>query len=331
MNTSLKDAISGAIVHKNVSKKVYEFVKIGTSVAEIINLIEREIRMETKYSPENPLKSGIGFPIGIGINNCVAHHTLNSESVDYILTENDIVKIDFGVHYNGMIIDSAFTIGLNSKFNELIDISKSLTNFAIKSCGVDVILGEVGAAIEEYIKSIDNIFIDGKEMSIGVMRDLSGHMIKPFEIHAGKAVPNIKINYPVRMKENEFYAIEPFVTTGRGVSILKEPSSHFMLKSGASGASGATNKLGEVDKYIYNLVIKNFSTMPFCEKWLIKLIEKDSNINLLETLKKLEKKNILSSYPPIYDIDGSYVAQHEHTIFIRENAGIMVLTKNDNY
>jgi len=104
-----------------------------------------------------------------------------------------------------------------------------------------------------------------------------------------------------------------------------------MLKSGASRAIGATNKLGEVDKYIYNLVIKNFSTMPFCEKWLIKLIEKDSNINLQETLKRLEKKNLLSSYPPIYDIDGSYVAQHEHTIFIRENAGIMVLTKNDNY
>ena len=325
MNSSLKDAINGAIVHKTVSKKVYEYVKIGASVADIINFIEMNVRIETKYLPSNPLKAGIGFPIGIGINNCVAHHTLNSNSDNYILTENDIIKIDFGVHYNGMIIDSAFTIGLNPSFNELIDISKSVTNFAIKQCGVDVILGEVGQNIEEYVNSIDDITINNKTYKLDVMRDLSGHLIKPFQIHAGKAVPNIKINYPVRMKENEFYAIEPFITTGKGISILKEPSSHFMLKNQMN------KKETSKEKYIYDLIIKNFSTMPFCEKWLMKLINNEDNIDLFNILNNLEKKNIISSYPPIYDIDGSFVAQHEHTIFIRENAGILVLTKNDNY
>ena len=77
------------------------------------------------------------------------------------------------------------------------------------------------------------------------MKDLSGHMIKPFEIHAGKAVPNIKIHYPLRMMENEFYAIEPFITTGNGVSILKEPKSHYMLKKGIIDV-----KLKKDDEYI---------------------------------------------------------------------------------
>jgi methionine aminopeptidase type II len=294
------------------------------------------VRAETKYLSAEPLKSGIGFPIGIGINNCVAHHTLNSNSTDYILTFNDIIKIDFGVHFNGMIIDSAFTIGLDPKYNQFIQISKDVTNFAIKQCGVDAILGEVGASIEEYVNSIDDIIIDGVNKKLGVMRDLSGHMIKPFHIHAGKAVPNIAINYPVRMKENEFYAIEPFITTGKGASILKTPSSHFMINAGLKGLP----KLNNYDKYVYDLIIENFSTMPFCENWLTKLIEKDeknynrfdkNNINLFNIIDNLEKKHIINSYPPIYDIDGSIVAQHEHTIFIRENAGILVLTKNDNY
>ena len=96
--------------------------------------------------------------------------------------------------------------------------------------------------------------------------------------------------------ENEFYAIEPFITTGGGVSILKSPSSHFMLSSNKQNI----NKLNANDKYIYDLVIKNFSTMPFCEKWLMKLIKNDNkNINTLDTLNKLEKKHIISSYPQI--------------------------------
>jgi methionyl aminopeptidase len=337
-NNILKDALLGAKVHKNVSNKVYEYVKPGLSVKEIIDFIENEVREETKYNNLEPLKCGIGFPIGIGINNCVAHYTLNYE--DYILENgngnkileaNDIIKIDYGVHYNGMIIDSAFTLCFHEKYNEFIDLSKEATNYAIKQCGVDAILGEIGESIEEFIKSHE-LIIDGKNYDINVMRDLSGHMIKPFEIHAGKAVPNIKIKYPLRMIENEFYAIEPFITTGKGVSILKEPKSHYMINKDFVNIN---NKLKKEDEYLLSLIKNNYSSMPFCQKWLGELVYKINNnnendYNITQILNKLEYKNIINSYPPIYDIEGSIVAQHEHTIYITEK-GVLNMSKNKNY
>ena len=333
-NNILKDALLGAKVHKNVSKKVYEYVKPGMTIKEIIDFIETEIKEETKYNNLEPLKCGIGFPIGIGINNCVAHYTLNYEDIESgnkILNKNDIIKIDYGVHYNGMIIDSAFTLCFDEKYNEFIDLSKEATDFAIKQCGVDAILGEIGSSIEEFIKSHE-LTIDEKTYNINVMKDLSGHMIKPFEIHAGKAVPNIKINYPLRMNENEFYAIEPFITTGKGVSILKDPKSHYMLNKDFANVN---TKLKKEDIYLLSLIKNNYNTLPFCQKWLHELYysinntEKNVN-NITQNLNKLEYKNIIKSYPPIYDIEGSIVSQHEHTIYITDK-GVLNMTKNKNY
>ena len=67
------------------------------TIKEIIDFIENGVREETKYNNLEPLKCGIGFPIGIGINNCVAHYTLNYEDCilennNKILDKNDIIK-----------------------------------------------------------------------------------------------------------------------------------------------------------------------------------------------------------------------------------------------
>jgi methionine aminopeptidase len=51
---------------------------------------------------------------------------------------------------------------------------------------------------------------------------------------------------------------------------------------------------------------------------------------LQEELENLAKKKILNTYPPIYDIDNSYVSQFEHTIYVKSN-GIINLTENNFY
>ena len=43
-NNILKDALLGAKVHKNVSKKVYEYVKPGLTIKEIIDFIEYGVK-----------------------------------------------------------------------------------------------------------------------------------------------------------------------------------------------------------------------------------------------------------------------------------------------
>lgn len=56
-------------------------------------------------------------------------------------------------------------------------------------------------------------------LPVRVLKDLCGHKIDPYVIHAGKAVPSIGLpHYTKRMMERETYAIEVFPTTGSGES-----------------------------------------------------------------------------------------------------------------
>ena len=328
----LADAIKAAGIHKKVSAKVYEYVRPGISVGDIIQFIEENVITESGYDSINPLFKGRGFPIGIGINNCAAHWTLNSVMIgaDRIIGIDDIVKIDFGTHSNLLICDSAFTLHFNPKFDELIQISKDTTEFAIRHSGIDVNLGELGGLIEEFVKSHE-IEIDGKVIQLKTMSDICGHNIARGRIHNKKAVPNIGISYNIKMEENEIFAIEPFITTGKGRSILGTNISHYAFDMNYKNIIEKNRrKLVHDDMRLIENIENYFSTLPFCEKWITEMYAGIDTIAINNMLKKLESNKIIQSYPPIYDIEGSYISQFEHNIFIRSN-GVINLTKNVNY
>lgn len=60
------------------------------------------------------------------------------------------------------------------------------------------------------------------------IRNLNGHSIRPYQIHAGKTVPIVKGGEAIRMEENEFYAIETFGSTGKGYVHDDMECSHYM-------------------------------------------------------------------------------------------------------
>ena len=75
------------------------------------------------------------------------------------------------------------------------------------------------------------IELDNTLYKINPINNLCGHQIKQYKIHAGKVIPNIYIeNYNERVKENEFYAVETFATTG-SVETYEDNNdcSHFMI------------------------------------------------------------------------------------------------------
>lgn len=49
----------------------------------------------------------------------------------------------------------------------------------------------------------------------------------PYQIHGGKSVPIIKSNDETKMEEGEYFAIETFGSTGRGVVIETGECSHY--------------------------------------------------------------------------------------------------------
>ena len=70
--------------------------------------------------------------------------------------------------------------------------------------------------------------IKGKVYPVKVVRNLNGHSIDPYKIHAGKTVPCVKTNTNEKMEEGEQYAIETFGSTGKGFVREDDDCSHYM-------------------------------------------------------------------------------------------------------
>ena len=185
------DFKKAGIIHKLINNKIKNNLKAEMSALEITEIIENEIKILTKFDEKQPLKAGIGFPVGISINDVAAHFTPCSKH-NPVIQENDVVKIDYGVHINGCISDGAFSWCPSGKYDELIKISEEATLTGIKHSGPDAILGQIGGEIQEIIENSE-IEIDNNVLPIKSIGNLTGHKIKPFVIHAGKMVPNMKL------------------------------------------------------------------------------------------------------------------------------------------
>lgn len=131
------------------------------TMIEICNELENTAR---KLIGEDGLKAGLAFPTGCSRNHCAAHYTPNAGDPT-VLEYDDVTKIDFGTHINGRIIDCAFTLAFNPKYDKLIEAVRDATNTGIKAAGIDVQLCDVGAAIQEVMESYE-IELDGKTFPV---------------------------------------------------------------------------------------------------------------------------------------------------------------------
>jgi len=60
---------------------------------------------------------------------------------------------DFGTHVNGRIVDCAWTMTFDEKFDPLKEAVRAATEAGIANAGVDARLCDVGAAIQEVMES----------------------------------------------------------------------------------------------------------------------------------------------------------------------------------
>ena len=74
----------------------------------------------------------MGFPTGLCLNNIAAHWTPNPGGKEIVLEKSDVLKVDFGVHVNGRIVDSAFTVAFDHKYDNLLAAVQEATNTGIQ-------------------------------------------------------------------------------------------------------------------------------------------------------------------------------------------------------
>lgn len=315
-----------AEVHREVRKYAQQNIKPGMSLTEIAEMIENGTRALTGHQgleEGDNILGGVAFPTGLSINHCAAHYTPNAGN-KMTLKEEDVMKVDFGVHLNGRIVDSAFTVAFDPKYDTLLAAVKDATNTGINLAGIDARLGEIGEGIQEAMESYE-VELDGKTHPVKAIRNLNGHTISQYSIHggnAGKSVPIVKSATTEKMEEGEVYAIETFGSTGKGYVHDDMECSHYAKVADAPKVALRVQSA----KSLLRTIDKNFGTLPFCRRYLDRL----GHDKYLLGLNNLVQSGIVQDYPPLVDVKGSYTAQYEHTILLRPNVK-EVITRGDDY
>ncbi|CAL6333410.1 unnamed protein product [Bathycoccus prasinos] len=306
-----------AEVHREVRKYIQEWVKPGMKMIDVCETLENSVR---KLLNAKGLECGVAFPTGCSQNHIAAHWTPNGGD-ETIIDVNDVIKFDFGTQINGRIIDCAFTKTFVPDYDELLLAVKEATDEGIKQSGIDVRLCDIGEAIQEVMES-HSVDIRGKQFEVKCCRNLNGHSIAPYQIHAGKSVPIVKGGEATKMEEGEFYAIETFGSTGEGYVREAGECSHYMKNFDV----GHVPLRLPTAKKLLNTIQREFGTLAFCRRYLDRIGE----TRYLGALKNLVSNGIIAEYPPLVDKTGSYVAQYEHTILLRPTRK-EVLTRGDDY
>ncbi|GAA5907354.1 hypothetical protein JCM6882_002814 [Rhodosporidiobolus microsporus] len=312
-----------AEVHRQVRHYARNTIKPGMSMTEIANLIEDGTRALVEAEG---FASGIGFPTGLSRNFVAAHYTPNAGD-KIVLQAEDVLKVDFGVHVNGRIVDSAFTMNFEPTYDNLLAAVKDATNTGVRTAGIDVRMGDIGAAIQEVMESYE-VEVGGKTLQVKSIRNLTGHSIEPYSIHGKKSVPIIKLDdndkeANVKMEEGEYFAIETFGSTGEGIVRDYGTCSHYSRNMDA----GKVPLRLESAKKLLGTIDKNFRSIPWCRRYLDRL----GCENYAYALKHLVDNGLVNEYPPLADYDESaQTAQYEHTILLRPTCK-EVISRGDDY
>ncbi|KAL2197887.1 peptidase M24, structural domain-containing protein [Corynascus similis CBS 632.67] len=323
--TFLSNYRKAAEIHRQTRRWVRETATPGQSLHDIAVGIEDSVRAlldNAGLEPGDGLKSGMGFPTGLCLNHQVAHYTPNPGQKPVVLQQQDVLTVDFGVHINGWILDSAFTMAFDPTYDNLLAAVRDATNTGVRTAGVDVRISDVSAAIQEVMESYE-VEIRGKTYRVKPIRNLSGHNIKQNRIHGGKSIPFVKTRDQTKMEEGEVFAIETFGSTGRGyivddVGVYGYGLNHDApLNVPVSMASA---------KRLHKTIRENFGTIVFCRRYLERLgVEK-----YLAGMNCLVQNGIVEEYEPLMDIKGSYSAQFEHTFLLRETHK-EIFSRGDDY
>lgn len=216
-NDFLQEYRAGAEIHRQVRQWAQKNIKPGQTLTEIAEGIEDGVRALTGHpglEEGDNILGGVAFPTGLNLDHIAAHYSPNAGN-KHVLSKDNVMKVDFGVHINGRIVDSAFTMSWDPMYDNLLEAVKQATNTGIREAGIDARLGEIGTAIQETMESYE-VDIKGKTFPVKCIRNLNGHDIRQYQIHGGKSVPIVKSNDETKMEEGEVFAIETFGSTGNG-------------------------------------------------------------------------------------------------------------------
>jgi methionyl aminopeptidase len=277
-----------------VKKYIKPKIKVGAKVIDLIS--ETETKIEE-------LEGFCAFPVNLCINNIAAHYTSPIKDDGLEIKDGDLVKIDLGVHVDGYIVDTAFTVNFSE--DESLDNIIQATEVALDAGKMmakpKLNTRDIGKKIEEIVKGF----------KYNPIRELGGHQIEKWTVHGKKQVPELGSQGGDVMEAGEVFSIEIFASTGEG-SVHNTNYSYIFELNPYAGRVPLRRK---TSKQILGFINKNYKTLPFAERWLAK----EFRLGVAFGLQELVQQGKIQTHYVLAEKKGIYVAQSEETILITED------------
>jgi methionyl aminopeptidase len=240
------------------------------------------------------------FPTQISCDHVAAHFCPLAD--DTTVFDKQVASLDVGVHINGAIGDTAVTVDLSKEHSDLVKASKEAVDAALKIVQIGTTLGEIGRVIQEVITSHGFVPV----------RNLSGHGLERYEIHAPPTIPNIDTKDKTELVDGMVIAIEPFASTGSGRVIDSGDATIFSLHMPKGVRSPFARQLLQQ--------VADYGPLPFATRHVA------AKLGMAATrlgLRELVNSDILASYPPLVDSEKGITSQAEHSVLVADKPIIL--------
>lgn len=265
-------------------------IKPGMKIEYICDLVNQRVE---------ELGGKMAFPCNVDVDHIAAHYCapLNDKTV---IPERSLVKLDVGVHVDGYIADTAKTVCFDPSMKYLVEAAEAGLKAAIETIRPNIRANDIGIAIEEAIKS----------HGAKPIRNLTGHKLARYVVHAGQSIPNVAGLDFHTINAGDVYAIEPFAVppSADGQVTDGPPSNIYRMVKRRS--VGGTAKM--MQKHIQD----NYRTLPFASRWVIRKYNSSEGASAFQEL--LRSKAIMS-YPQLIERTRAKVAQAEHSVIVTDD------------
>ncbi len=281
-----------------IRKRVKEIVKPGISYVDLAGFVERKI-LEMGGKP--------AFPCNISWGNEAAHYTPFVDDKRFV-PDKGVLKIDFGVHVDGFLSDTAISIDLSGENEDLVKAVEEALDNALEIIVPGIKVSVIGEIIEKTLKNY----------GVKPVRNLTGHNMERYRLHAGLSVPNIS-GGGGRIVSGMLIAIEPFATKGLGYVVNGDTTSIFSITRNPAKQRGLDPNSFKLLSKIYN----ERRELPFTERWYINDEGLSDPVIFRSLINKALKKRVVTGYPVLIEPTGLQVAQAEDTVLVLDKEVIV--------
>jgi len=280
-------------ISAEAKKRARALIRENISLLELAERIENEIRS---------MGGSLAFPVNLSIGSTAAHFSPLADSTEKLET-NGILKVDIGVHVDGYIADTAFSIDLSGENEDLVKAAEEAVERVKEAIFPGIKISQISSIIEKAIKSY------GAEP----IRNLTGHGLDRYRLHTGLSIPNAS-SFTVRgvLLPNSAVAIEPFSTKGVGYVIDGKFVGIFSLKS---VPSKKLRDLKDETRSLYERIFRERGELPFSERWYAKEV---GLMRFREMIHEMVKRGVAQQYPVLIEASNSQVAQFEESFLLLE-------------